>query len=366
MRLPELLRKAVDNGRDLTRPELRRLLELTDPADAQQLFEAAYEVKRREVGCLVHLRGLIEIGNLCSKNCYYCGIRRGNRRLKRFQLALPEIVEMAREADEFRYGSVVLQGGERSDAAFVDFITGAVEAIKRISGGRLGITLSLGEQSLEVYRRWFAAGAHRYLLRLEASNPELYRRLHPADHSYDRRLACLGLLRQAGYQVGSGVMIGLPTQTTDDLVDDLEFFRRTDLDMIGMGPYLPHDQAPLTAAYPEVGNDRGKQLQAGLKMIAVTRLYLRDVNIASTTALQALAPNGRELGLLAGGNVIMPNVTATRYRASYQLYNGKPGIDENSSESREKLEKSVASVGEAIDYGQWGDSPHFARRNRRN
>ena len=230
MKAAEIIESLYRNH-DASREELRWLIENRNEDVSQRLFELASAAARAHFGNKIYVRGLIEMTNYCRNDCYYCGIRRGNRRLKRFQLALPEIVEMAREADEFRYGSVVLQGGERSDAAFVDFIAGAVEAIKRISGGRLGITLSLGEQSLEVYRRWFAAGAHRYLLRLEASNPELYRRLHPADHSYDQRLACLGLLRQAGYQVGSGVMIGLPTQTTDDLVDDLEFFRRTDLDM---------------------------------------------------------------------------------------------------------------------------------------
>jgi len=257
---------------------------------------------------------------------------------------------------------VVIQGGERSDRSFTSFITQAIRQIKQLSVGKLGITLSLGEQSREILEEWFDAGAHRYLLRIEASNRELYQKLHPDDrnHSYEARVECLKLLRRLGYQVGTGVMIGLPMQTLDDLVDDLKFFRQTDVDMIGMGPYLPHHDTPLGQQYAAASP--GQALELGLKMIAVTRIYLQNVNIASTTALQTLAPDGRERGLLAGANVIMPNIGSLNYRHNYLLYDNKPGLDENAAESRQKLEASIRRIGETVVFDQWGDSPHFKAR----
>ena len=361
MILKDILAAAVA-GETLDPARLAFLLELKEPGDLEALYRAAYQVKLRYIDSKVRLRGLIEVSNVCGKNCFYCGIRGGNRKVARFTMSLEEIVAAARHAAVFRYGSVVLQAGERSDPGWVDFIENAVREIKKLDGGRLGITLSLGEQSEETFRRWFDAGAHRYLLRIESSDPALYAKLHPADHSYAARVESLHLLRKTGYQVGTGVMVGLPGQTTANLVHDLEFFKSLDVDMIGMGPYIVHHDTPLGRQFPDAGSDAGRQLELGLKMIAVTRLHLRNVNIASTTALQALAPNGRELGLLAGANVIMPNIGDLAYRKGYLLYENKPGTDENAGTAREKLERAVAAIGESIAYGEWGDSPHFAAR----
>lgn len=361
MNLTEILDRAAA-GELLSEAELKLLLELEAPEDLARLYRAAYAVKLKYVDNRVRLRGLIEISNLCRKDCFYCGIRRSNSHVGRFAMTLDEIVAAARHAVEFRYGSVVLQSGERNDPAFVDFIEEAVRRIKALPGN-LGITLSVGEQSEAAYRRWFEAGAHRYLLRIEASNPALYAKLHPADHRYEERLASLRRLHEVGYQVGTGVMIGLPHQRVDDLVRDIEFFRKLDVDMIGMGPYIPHHETPLGREFPEYGERPERQLELGLKMIAATRLQLKDVNIASTTALQALAPDGRERGLLAGANVIMPNIGEVAYRQGYLLYENKPGTDENARLVREKLEQAIASIGETIAYDQWGDSRHFARRN---
>lgn len=363
MNLETVLAAAVA-GETLDRETLAFLLRLEGQAELEALYRAAYEVKLRHVGNKVNLRGLVEVSNICRKDCFYCGIRRGNPKVRRFAMCREEILEGARLAAEFRYGSVVLQAGERSDPEWIDFIEEAVREIKAIDGGSLGITLSLGEQSRETYRRWFEAGAHRYLLRIESSDPELYAKLHPADHSYEERVAALGLLRETGYQVGTGVMVGLPGQTVENLVHDIEFFKRLDVDMIGMGPYIVHHDTPLGQRFPEAGSDAKRQLEAGLKMIAVTRLHLRSVNIASTTALQALAPDGRELGLLAGANVIMPNVGDLAYRKGYLLYENKPGTDENADSARVRLERAVAAIGESIAYGEWGDSPHFAARRK--
>ena len=365
-RLREILARAEARRGVLSEAELAFLLRLETPEELRMLFDAAYRVKLREVGNKVHLRGLIELGNRCVKNCLYCGIRRDNTRENRFTLTMDEVLAGAEQILAFGYGSLVLQAGERTDAGWVDFITEAVTKIKALGHGALGITLSLGEQTEEVYRCWFEAGAHRYLLRIESSSPELYAKLHPADalHAFAPRLEALHALRRAGYQVGTGVMSGLPGQTAEELARDLLFFRDLDIDMIGMGPYLPHHATPLGKMVLAEGSyDPARQLAIGLKMIAAARLLLHDVNIASTTALQALAPDGRERGLLAGANVMMPNVTATAYRSDYQLYDNKPGCDENAEASRAALERSVAAVGETVEYGTWGDSPHFRNRH---
>ena len=259
---------------------------------------------------------------------------------------------------------MVLQSGEVASEEFTDFIESTVRGIMEGSRGELGITLSCGEQDARVYERWRKAGAHRYLLRIEASDSALYRRLHPADHDFDVRRECLRRLRELDYQVGSGVMIGLPGQTVENLVHDLRFFQEFDLDMIGMGPYIPHEDTPLGAGIAVTPEFKREQLEKGLRMIACARLLLRDVNIASTTALQALADDGRERGLLAGANVIMPNVTDTSYRRGYQLYAGKPSLDENSSQSCDNLTRRIRSIGETILWDQHGDSRHYFNRKQ--
>ncbi|PIE31310.1 [FeFe] hydrogenase H-cluster radical SAM maturase HydE [candidate division KSB3 bacterium] len=356
----------VERQEELQRDDLSTLLSLNEKTDIENLYQAAYAMKDRTVGTTVYFRGIIELSNVCEKDCYYCGIRKSNVHATRFQMTEEEIVHAAVWSYEQNYGSIVLQSGERRDPHFVDFIEGILTTIRERCDGELGITLSLGEQSYDTYKRWFDAGAHRYLLRIETSNPGLYKRLHPSDHSFEVRLECLDLLRKAGYQVGTGVMIGLPFQTIEQLADDILFFKRHDIDMIGMGPYIVHEETPL-AQYAS-GNDNGQEqelsLELGLKMIAVTRLALRDVNIAATTALQALHAQGRELGLQAGANIIMPNVTDQKYRAAYQLYQNKPCIDENSSMCRACLGHRISGIGETIGYGKWGDSPHFFARTQ--
>ncbi len=358
----EALLEAALQGARLEKHDLITLLSAETPEELSMLFAAAYRMKLRYVGGVVRLRGLIEISNICVKNCHYCGIRRGNTALARYTMTREEILDAARLALEFDYGSVVLQAGERCDREWADWIAGIIREIKELSGGRLGITLSLGEETRETYRKWFEAGAHRYLLRIESSNPELYAKMHPADHHFARREQCLADLGEIGYQVGTGVMTGLPRQDATDLAEDILFFRRHDVDMIGMGPYIPHPATPMGR---ECGDfDPARALLGARKMIAVTRLALRDVNIASTTALQALAPDGREQGLLSGANVIMPNMSPAANRPAYALYTGKPGLDENAEETRAALEKAIAMIGEKIGYGEWGDAPHSVPKRR--
>ncbi|MBO7090358.1 MAG: [FeFe] hydrogenase H-cluster radical SAM maturase HydE [Victivallales bacterium] len=354
--MESIIEKALQQPGALTRNEIAELLSLED---TKELFTAAYEVKCRYIGKRVSLRGLIEMGNLCAKDCYYCGIRKSNSRVKRYRLAEDDVIRMAKWCFEHDYGSVVLQSGEIESEANTMSIERILHGIREFGGDAFGVTLCLGEQTEEVFRRWREAGAHRYLLRIESSVPSLYAKIHPSDHLYARRVECLKILKRLGYQTGSGVMTGLPGQTLDDLAHDIEFYKKMDLDMIGMGPYLPHAETPLgenIAMTPEYAQ---RQFQLGLKMIAVTRLYLHDVNIAATTALQALDDRGRELGIQAGANVIMPNVTDVEYRHSYQLYPNKPCMDENAAKCRNCLNWRILSIGEKIIWGERGDSPHY-------
>jgi biotin synthase len=207
------------------------------------------------------------------------------------------------------------------------------------------------------------AGAHRYLLRIETTNPALYRKLHPKGHDLDKRLDCLKLLKKIGYQVGTGVMMALPGQTSEDLVNDILFMKEIDIDMVGMGPYIPHQNTPMGK---EMGAYSDEQKIAafteGLKMVAVVRMILKDVNIAAATALQALEPTGRETALKCGANIIMPNLTETKFRPNYTLYDNKPCLDENSTMCRGCLGRRIEGIGETIGFNEWGDSSHYAKR----
>lgn len=347
---------------EMMQNEMLNWLNEKDPQKLQELYREAYACKLRYVGPKVYFRGLLEISNVCAKNCYYCGIRRDNRDLERFSMTEEEILQAAKTVYDLGYGSIVLQSGERQDAAYALFIEKTIRKIKRLTAEKLGITLSLGEQTEETYERWFRAGAHRYLLRIETSDPGLYRKLHPEDHSFETRRECLGSLRATGYQVGTGVMIGLPFQTYENLVTDLLFFQKEDVDMIGMGPYIPHTGTPVS--WPDGNYDPADHFRLGLVMISLARLLLRDVNIAAATALQTLDSSGREKGIAAGANIIMPNSTPTIYRKLYQLYDNKPCLEENARQCRNCLEKRICGAGDEVGYGQWGDSPHFLKRHR--
>lgn len=352
-----VIEKALEGPKRLSIEDLAVLVSLEDREERRMAYEAAYSLKCRYSGKVVSVRGIIELGNICAKDCFYCGIRKSNGGLSRYQLSADDVERLAKVNAAQGYASLVLQSGEIEGEEHSSFIE---ECLRRIAPLNLGVTLSLGEQDEEVYRRWKVAGAARYLLRIETSNPSLYARLHPKDHSWERRVECLRALRRCGYQVGTGVMSALPGQTAEDLARDIVFFGDIDADMIGMGPYIPHRDTPLGKTAPAMPSE--ERLRLGLNMIAATRLYLHDVNIAATTALQALEDDGREQGILAGANVIMPNITDTRYRRSYQLYEGKPCLDENALLCRACLDARLARVGERIGYGVRGDSPHFAKR----
>lgn len=344
---------------EFTSGELQRLLS-AEGEERNQLFRQAQKVKLKTVGKKVYFRGLIEFSNICAKDCFYCGIRKSNEKVIRYEAQENEILEACEFAWKNRFGSVVLQSGEVSSPAFEKHIASLVRKIKDLSDGELGITLSCGEQSKETYQNWKESGAHRYLLRIESSNPELYRTIHPENdfHSFDRRIQALNDLKETGYQVGTGVMIGFPFQTLEDLANDLLFFKALDIHMVGMGPYIEHENTPLYQ-HRNLLKTKKERFDLALKMVAVLRLVMPDINIAAATALQAIDPAGREKALTIGANIIMPNLTPMGYRKEYQLYEDKPCLDENAELCKNCLEARIDLSGCEIGYGEWGDSLHF-------
>ena len=345
-----------------TKEDLLYLINLEDQEKIDKLYNKAYQLKKENVGQKVYYRGIIEFSNICEKNCNYCGIRLDNDNVNRYFMSKEEILESAKFIYDNNYASLVLQSGERTDQEYIDFVSDIIKGIKDLSNGELGITLSLGEQDKETYQRWFDLGAHRYLLRIESSNQELYQSIHPHDHDFKRRVQCLKDLKEVGYQVGTGIMIGIPGQSTEDLIEDILFFAEQSIDMIGMGPYVIHEETPIVDQIADKEEIKTRNLDWGLKMIAILRLAMPDINIAATTALQALDPVGREKALEAGANILMPIVTHKNYRKDYQLYENKPCIDEEASDCKNCLAHRVATVGDEIGYGEWGDSPHYFKR----
>ena len=352
------------NKKEFSREDIITLLSASDPVDIEVIRQAAYRVLVDNCGTTVYFRGLIEFSNKCVNDCCYCGIRKSNTGIKRYLLTKEEILDTARFCAQQRYGSVVLQSGERRDEKFISYVEDCVRTIKQetVSDGLphgIGITLCVGEQTRETYERFFSAGAHRYLLRIEASSPSLFGLIHPTEQKIESRMACLGILKDIGFQVGTGVMIGLPGQTVADLADDIAFFRDMDVDMIGMGPYIVYSATPMSMHQKDVIESKNDIYSLSLKMIAVTRLVLKNVNIASTTALQAMDQTGREQGLSFGANVIMPQATPLYVRHEYLLYEGKPCLDESAAQCKGCLENRILSLGREIGYDSWGDSRHF-------
>ncbi|MDP4223597.1 MAG: [FeFe] hydrogenase H-cluster radical SAM maturase HydE [Bacteroidota bacterium] len=329
------------------------------------LFQKSAEVKEKYIGKKVWFRGLIEFSNICSKDCLYCGIRKGNKNLRRYNLSDEEILAAAKFAFDNNYGSLALQSGELESASVTGRIENLLHRIKELSGGKLGITLSVGEQEHEAYKRWFDAGAHRYLLRIEATNEDLYKKIHPRNskHDFRRRLNCLKSLQNIGYQVGTGVMIGLPFQTNEDLANDLLFMKDFDIDMCGMGPYIEHAETPLIEYAGEL-LPVGERFDLTLRMIAILRIMMKDINIVAATALQAIDPIGREKAVRIGANIIMPNITPGKYRDSYKLYENKPCTYDSAEDCQSCLEARVSLADNEVVYGEWGDSKHYERRRK--
>lgn len=345
-----------------SKQDLVHLLKCDGP-EKTLLFKKASEIKEKYIGNKVWLRGLIEFSNICGKDCLYCGIRKGNYNLDRYNLSDEEILDSAKFAFDNKFGSLALQSGELESDFFAERVERLILKIREMSEGKLGITLSVGEQKPEVYKRWFNAGAHRYLLRVESTNRDLYYRIHPQNdkHDFDRRMACLKSLQDIGYQTGTGVMIGLPFQTVEDLAGDLLFMKEFNIDMCGMGPYIEHEETPLIQ-YKASLLPLKERFDLSLKMIAIMRIMMKDINIVAATALQAIDPIGREKAVKIGANIIMPNITPGKYRDSYKLYENKPCTDDSAEDCKNCLEVRVGLADSEIIYDEWGDSKHYNNR----
>jgi biotin synthase len=308
--------------------------------DAPSLYAAADQVRVATVGNEVHLRGLLEFSNTCRRNCDYCGLRRDNARVERYRLTPEEIIATACEAEKLGFPSLVMQSGE--DLWFTGpRLAEIIRAIKEKTA--LAITLSVGERDESDYRLWREAGADRYLLRIETTDPELFRRIHP-DDDLEGRKACLLTLKRLGYQLGSGVMVGLPGQTPAALARDVLWLRDLGAEMIGVGPFIPHPETPLADA-------AGGTFDQALRLVAVLRLVFPYAHIPATTAMASLDPLGREKALQAGANVVMPAVTPTDRRALYALYPGKICLDDNARKCRGCIEARIRGIGRTVAIG---------------
>lgn len=328
--------------------------------DRMMLFKKEREITDLYIGNKLYLRGLIEYSNVCIKDCLYCGIRKSNKNTERYTLSDEDILQSAMYALEHNYGSIAIQAGERTDKVYISKISHLLKEIKKLSNGKLGITLSLGEQTLDTYKEWFDAGAHRYLLRIETSNRALYSKIHPDNdlHNFDKSLEALQNIRKAGFQLGTGVMIGLPHQTIENLADDLLFLKNLDVDMVGMGPYIENPETPLFEARHILKTPQ-ERLDLTFKMIATLRILMKDINIVAATALQAIDKMGREKAIGYGANILMPNITPENFKKNYKLYPNKPCIDESAANCNSCIDVRMNLKGSQIGYNEWGDSKHF-------
>lgn len=332
----ELINKAKETH-TLNKDELVAILK--DDSINEELFKAADETRQKYLGDFVHLRGLLEFTNICKRNCLYCGLRRDNKNLKRYRLSYEEIMDFAKKAVSYGYKTLVLQGGE-DDYFTVEKITKIVKDIKALG---VAITLSIGEKTLEEYKAFKEAGADRYLIRIETTDKKLYEDMDPG-MSHDERKRCLSDLRSLGYEVGSGALLGLPGQTIESLADDILFFKEIDADMLGIGPFIPNGDTPLH-------NAEGGDFTLSLKMMALVRLVMPDINIPATTAMETLNKDGRVIALQCGANVVMPNITEGEYRALYALYPGKICINDTPAHCRGCITGKVIRLGRKISEG---------------
>jgi len=342
----EVLERARRRPGEIGRQEVLTLLEgSVDPSARDALFRAADEVRRRYLGDEVHLRGIIEFSNYCVRNCHYCGLRAGNRFVERYRMTPAQIVTIAERAARLSLGTVVLQSGED---LFWDgeSLAGVIHEIKRRTG--LAVTVSVGDRPREDYACWREAGADRYLLKHETADADLFRRLRPGT-TLAGRLKALRDLRELGYQVGSGNMVGLPGQSLASLADDVALLQELDVEMAGIGPFIPHPQTPLAGA--ACGS-----VDLTLRVLAVARLALPWAHLPATTALGTADPEGRQKALRCGANVIMPNVGPTEYRPLYQIYPGKICLRDEAEGCLACLRRMVQGLGRTIGQGP-GHSP---------
>ena len=334
--MKELINKLV-NTKNLDDREFAEILNSSEYDSV--LAKEADKVRREIYGDKVYIRGLIEFTNYCRNNCFYCGIRHDNKNAERYRLSKDEILECCREGYTLGFRTFVLQGGE--DDFYTDEIVCDIVSSIRADYPDCAITLSMGERSIESYRAFHDCGANRYLLRHETADEEHYKKLHPKSMSLQNRKECLFNLKKIGYQVGSGFMVGSPFQTVENIVADLRFLQELQPDMIGIGPYITHKETPFK-------DFKSGNLELTLRLVSILRLMFPYALIPSTTALGTIAPNGRELGLKAGANVVMPNLSPVKFRKLYDLYENKICTGEEAAQCRGCLEQRVKSAGYEI------------------
>lgn len=312
---------------------------LRDEENQKQLWQKADDVRHKYVGDEVHLRGLIEFSNICRNQCLYCGIRAGNLKVKRYHMSEEELIETARRAAVLGFKTIVMQSGE--DMWYDrNRMCRIIAAIKKFD---VAVTLSIGERTYEDYKAFREAGADRYLMRIETTDKELYHRLDPK-MSWQQRYECLLALKELDYELGSGIMVGLPGQSMDSIAEDLLFLKELDIDMAGIGPFIPHPETPLA-------KEKGGTLDLALRTMAIMRIMMPDINIPATTAMESLHPEGRIMALRAGANVVMPNVTEGEYRKLYELYPGKICVNDTPAHCRSCIGMKIQMIGRKIGVG---------------
>lgn len=329
----KIIQKAK-TGHELSKSEIVEILK--DDSINQELFKAADDVRHEFVGDEVHLRALIEFSNICRCHCKYCGLRAENQHISRYRLSKEEILDFAQKAVGYGYKTIVMQSGE--DPFFTaDYLCEIVRDIKKLD---VALTLSIGERPREEYEKLKNAGVDRFLIRIETTDENLYKEMHP-QASFENRKRCLYDLKKLGYETGSGCLVGLPNQTLESLADDILFFKELDADMIGIGPFIPHQDTPLK----DVPHG---SFELALKVMALVRLLLPDINIPATTAMETLNPNGRIIALQSGANVVMPNVTEGDYRKKYEIYPGKICINDTPAKCRGCIGGKISSIGRTV------------------
>lgn len=334
-------------NQNIEKEELYTLLSTINEEEKEYLTSKARSVREKIFGKSVYIRGLIEFSNYCRKDCYYCGIRASNKNVNRYRLEKEQILNCAKIAYSLGFRTFVMQGGEDmhySEDDMYDIISSL-----RTTYEDCAITLSIGERDEKFYKKLYEAGANRFLLRHETINEEHYSKLHPKTDTIQRRVACLNNLKEIGFQVGCGIMIGSPHQTLSNIVDDIIFMKEFNPHMVGMGPFIPHKDTCFA-------NEEAGSVELTLTLLSIVRLLLPNVLLPATTALGTVSDTGRERGLLAGANVVMPNISPKANRSDYALYNGKLATKEEAAEGLEKLRKKVESIGYHIEISR-GDHP---------
>ena len=334
----ELIKKLQTDG-VLTKEQFVQILSTYTTEDMEFARNLAKETAKKYFGNKIYIRGLIEFTNICKQNCFYCGLRAENHKVSRYRLTKEDILECCREGYALGFRTFVLQGGE--DPHFDDFLM--CDIIKTIKSEfhDCALTLSIGEKSRETYQKFFDAGADRFLLRHETANAEHYSRLHPSSLRLANRKECLFNLKEIGFQTGCGFMVGSPFQTFETLAEDLLFIHQLQPHMVGIGPFVPHKDTPF-------GDKPQGSLELTLLLLALVRIMLKNVLLPSTTALGTIHPNGREMGILSGANVVMPNLSPISVRKKYMLYNGKISTNEEAAEGLEALKKKIKNIGYQI------------------